>query len=302
MEEPKILRKNQAHSLPIEISCEKIDGKYRVSTTFPMDNFINCPVIKEKGIPFSEHPMLRPFDKFLLRGDPNIGKIIHVFILYHEINHPAIVCSIIKTEKRILILPAWGTGLMKPLSKQNVKAQSPVAHITIEEDTNGDFTIHYTGSIEENGKKKKNYPRSKLDVKNEQGLHIGTLGVNELTNLDPLGIVYRDLNEAKLPRNDVKEVERILQESLSPHNPLCILPPEFSWDEKHHLEISFALIGNKLENVKYPKDYLIPPKKNTVEQMNKIPLNNEKSLLVTFTMCSGKLSNAFQWKRGKRSI
>lgn len=270
--------------------------------TFPsMDDFTTCPVIKEKGIPFSEHPLLRPFDKFLLEGNPDIRKVTHAFILYREVNRPAMVCSMVKTEKRILILPAWGIGLMKPLSKQSVKEPSPVAHMTIEEDSNGNFTIHYTGPSEKNVKKKRRYPKNKLNMTNKYGLHVGTLGVNELKNLDPLGIVYRDLKDNELPRKDVKEVERILQGSLSQHHPCFKLPQEFIWDNKDHLEISFALIGSKLDNNICLKDEIIPHEKDAIEQLNKIPLDEKKSLLITFTMCPGKLSNAFQWKRSKGS-
>jgi len=148
--------------------------------------------------------------------------------------------------------------------------------------------------------KRKNIQKNKLNMKNEHGLHIGTLGVNELKNLDPIGIVYRDLDDAELPRKDVKEVEGILQQALSSRHPLCKLPPEFIWDGGHHLEISFALIGSKLNNVTYPKDEITRHEEGAVEQLNKIPLDAEKSLLITFTMCPGKSGNAFQWKRSKR--
>jgi len=158
VEKHKVLRKNQFLSIPIEISCERIDEGYLILTTPTRDDFVCCPVIKETGKPFSEHPMLRPFDKFLFSGDPNIGKVTHIFILYQKINRPAMVFSIVHTERRILILPAWGIGPMKPLSKQNVKEETPVAHLTIEEDKKGNFTIHYTGTFGKNGKKKK-YPK-----------------------------------------------------------------------------------------------------------------------------------------------
>ncbi|VUT27517.1 MAG: hypothetical protein SYNGOMJ08_00063 [Candidatus Syntrophoarchaeum sp. GoM_oil] len=300
MEELKILREKQFFPFPIEIYCEKIDEGYQILTNPTWDDFVRCPVIKETGKPFSEHPMLRPFDKFLFSGDPNIGKVTHIFLLYQKINRPAMVCSIVQIKKRILILPAWGISPMKPLSKQKVKAEIPVAHITIDEDIKGNFKIHYTGAVTKDEKKVKNYPKNKLDMKNEHGLHIGTLGVNELKNLDPLGIVYRDLADDELLRNDVKEVEPILQKALSPVHPLCKLPQESIWDNKHHLEISFALIGSKLNNVKYPKDEIIRHEEGAVEQLTKIPLDAEKSLPITFTMCPGKLSNSYQWKRSKR--
>lgn len=295
IEESKILRKNQFALVPIEISCEEIESKYRISTICDLDDFAKCPVIKENGVPFSEHPMLRPFDKFLIKGNPDIGEVTHVFILYHEINRPVMVCSIVKTKKRILLLPAWGKGTLKPISKQNLKKQAPIAHMTVEEDKKGDFKLHYTGGPIRRGKKEKIYPRRTLKFDNKHGTHVGTLGVNELKNLDPLGIVYRDLKENELPRSNIEEVQRILTGALKKNHPLFNLPKEFTWDNEHHLEISFAIIGSKLDNVPYPKIEFLCKKKIPVEQLNKIPIDTDKSLLVNLTMCSGKLNNDFQW-------
>ena len=300
MEEHKILRRNHVLPLPVEIHCEKINGDYKVWTNCPMGDSLKYPVIKENGSPFSEHPLLRPFDKFLLDGNPKIGTVTYIFILHQKINRPTIVCAIVETENRILLLPAWGLGLMKPVSKQNIINPSPVAHMTIDIKSEGDFKIHYTGPNKKNGKKVRIYHDNKLNMKNEHCTHIGTLGVNELMNLDPLGIVYRILDCSILKRYDTKEIEQILQDSLSPPHPLLKLPPEFIWDENSHLEISFALIGNKLNNDSYIKDYITPPEKNAVEQLNRIPLKNNRSLLITFTICHEKLNHTFLWKRSKR--
>jgi len=157
-------------------------------------------------------------------------------------------------------------------------------------------SIHFTGPTEREERKKKYYPKAKLCLGNEYGLHVGTLGINEYTDLDPLGIVYRDLESDELPRNDIKEIEQILQASLNSYHPLCILPPEFTWDGNYHLEAQFALIKSKLDNVLYPIDEITPNKGCSIEQLNKIPIDEKKSLLITLRMSPGKLSNSFQWK------
>ncbi|HHD15651.1 MAG TPA: hypothetical protein ENK47_02975, partial [Euryarchaeota archaeon] len=97
------LKRNQFIQIPLDITCERIENSYRIKVQSPIDNYYKCPVIKEKGIPFSEHPILRPFDKFLLKGSPNIGKVINIFIFFDDIIHPALLCSVVVTKKRILI-------------------------------------------------------------------------------------------------------------------------------------------------------------------------------------------------------
>ena len=295
MEENKVLRKNQFKVIPIDISCEMINNQLRVIAKYPYDDFGKCPVIKNTGLPYSEHPLLRPFDKFFKKGDQNIGKVTYVFLFYEKARRPAIIFSMVKTDKRILILPAWGTGNLKSINKSDDVKECPIDHITIEDNQKGKISIHYTSSPSKGEMKKRPFPKATPIMQDKNGIHIGTLGVNDLKDLDPLGIVYRDINLEDSPRKTCDEISPILKEALMDKHPVFRLPPEFVWNATNHLEISLTLIGDKLENARYPKIEIIPHVKDPVEQLNKIPIDNKRSLLITFTLCPNKLTNSFQW-------
>jgi len=295
-----LLRKNQYKNIILEIDCEKIKDGYRIKIQSPMDVFSRCPVIKEKGIPFSEHPLLRPYDKFLINGSPDVGKVFNVFIIFNGIVLPALICSIVVTKKRILVLPAWGSGEVNHSNKNGLIKESPIAHVTIDENANGEYKIHYTGATSTNkGKKKKIFTEKKLKLKNDLGVYVGTLGINGVEFLDPLGIIYRDIKEDDLPRKTIDEVNSILQSSLSGLNHLIKLPPEFQWDKEHHLEVSFAMAKKGLENGGYLLDTIMSQDPIAVEQLNMIELESGRNLLITFRMGIGKLDHSFVWKTKK---
>jgi hypothetical protein len=88
----------------------------------------------------------------------------------------------------------------------------------------------------------------------------------------------------------------ILQSSLLGLHPLFKLPPQFSWDNQHHLEVSFAIVGNELFNGGYPVDAIMPQDPIVIEQLNRLKLDEETSLLITFRMAKGKLEHSFVWK------
>ena len=87
----------------------------------------------------------------------------------------------------------------------------------------------------------------------------------------------------------------ILNGALSNNHPLIELPPEYLWDDTNHLEISLALIGDKVEDVEYPKYCITPPEKDTIERLYPLRIDDKRNLLITFTLCPDKLENSFQW-------
>ena len=109
-------------------------------------------------------------------------------------------------------------------------------------------------------------------------------------------IVYRDIKKRDLPRKNIDEVNKIIQSSLSGLNPLIKLPPDFSWDNDHHLEVSFAMVRKGLKNGGYPIDAITPQDPIVIEQLNIIELEDGRNILITFRMGKGKLNHSFVWK------
>lgn len=296
MDDSKILRKNQFDLLPINITCDRISAVLRICVECPIFN--DLPVIREQNGLNSEHPMLRPFNKFF-NGDKNIGKVTYVYIMHDKFHFPIMVCSIVTTqaeskERRILVFPAWGKEPLKALKGRGVgRKESSIDHITIEEKFDGEVSIHLSSPRGEDRTKIIAFPSASPKLKTERRVHLFTIGVNNYQKLDSMSKVCKSFDNEKLKRFSPEQIKEIMKNALSKKHPLFWLPFEFEINSDAHLEFSFALIEKKLDNVDIPKLVITQPKKESIEQVTNIPIDEDRSLSITFTECPEKLPNDF---------
>ena len=84
-----------------------------ILTLFNMhDDLTKTPLVKCTNEHYSEHPLIRPFDKLLEKGNPDIGNVTAILIKNNATPILGVIGSIVLTEaisiKRILIFPGWG--------------------------------------------------------------------------------------------------------------------------------------------------------------------------------------------------
>jgi hypothetical protein len=98
------------------------------------DSYNNVPLIREKTNPSIGHPFLRPFDRCIYEGIPDIGKVFFILLRVSDNMFPKVLCSITlsKNNKQLYIYPAWGQNDVT-LNRKGVlhPKKSPIHHITL---------------------------------------------------------------------------------------------------------------------------------------------------------------------------
>jgi hypothetical protein len=280
------------------ISLDEIGSKsYRFWAMTPpwfetADSFNNVPVIIEKEDTLIGHPFLRPFDRYIYEGIPDIGKIFYILLRPSIYVFPKVICSITlsKNKKQIYIYPAWGCNeLTLQRGETLYPGKSPIHHITLRKDN---CQIHMSPSREIGGEKQKTFPAATLKLRNNYGIHIGTFVINDGDSLDSGGIVSRNLS--KIPHS-INKMNKIIEDSINAWHPIIELAPELKWVKGNRLEISFVITDDSLNDVNYPTGRITQPPKEFFERMVKIPLDKGINILIKISSFAGKMNQSFKW-------
>ncbi len=293
-----VMRNVKTETTPALISLDEIGSEsYRFWAMTPpwfetADSYNNVPVIIEKEDTLIGHPFLRPFDRYIYEGIPNIGKIFYVLLRPSRYVFPKVICSITlsKNKEQIYIYPAWGgNDLTLQRGGTLYPRKSPIHHITVRKDK---YQIHLSSRRDIRGEKQKIFPAATLKLRNNYGIHIGTFVISDVDSLDSGGIVSRNLS--KIPQS-INEMNKIIEDSLNVWHPIIELPPELKWVIGNRLEISFVLTDDSLEDVNYPTGRILRPPKEFFERMVKITLDKGINILIKISTFTGKMNQSFNW-------
>ncbi len=294
-----ILRKLITETTSAIIGLDEIKSKsYRFWVMAPpwfetSDSYNYVPLIREKTDLSVGHPFLRPFDRCIYEGIPDIGKVFFILLRVSRNVFPKVLCSITlsKNNKQLYIYPAWGQNDVT-LNRGGVTnpKRSPIHHITLRMEKK--YQMHMSATRNTDGAKQIIFPAATLRLKNDYGIHIGTFIVNSADLLDSGGIVSRNLS--RIPQN-IDEMNKLIKKSVNEWHPIIEIPQESKWTKENRLEISFILTNDALKDVAYPTGRLVKPPKEFLERLVPIKLNEGIYILMKISTFPGQMDQSFKW-------
>jgi len=268
------------------------------------------------------HPFIRPFRNFLLKGDPNTGKIWFISIKSKDDPIFRALGSIVLTSglknlpngtiglspNRLLFFPALGPGILRYVSQNGKEIEVSgvrIDHYTIEEAVGGKIRIHITILDEAiHNKKQRLFQSSPALIKDEKAHHIAALCLRNIRSLDPAGNPFSFF----VPPNMSKKSEDIINASLALEHPLLEIPDFGFIPTKHFLRIDFLFTKFTVEDRDYPKAIIgrkqfkdgaraIP---GSIERIIPLPIKENLTLLIILRIAEGEPLNDLIWHVGKR--
>lgn len=212
-------------------------------------------------------------------------------------------------DGRLHIYPGWGDGHLIPIHTRGATGPRPVHHATIEEDPNGNVSMHLT-AYDQNRKKVPYAETAKLPKAELFGLPLFTLIVSRPDALDVAGTAGREIPTPKPTpqRPSPADLESELQAGLRLEHPIIGLP-DGAWGPNEHLQASFIISDQPLTDQDYGKRYVTdaspvkererifstgPKWKNQQwERIVPLQLANGSNLLVAITKCEGTPKHNF---------
>ena len=268
------------------------------------------PVVKAQA----SHSFLRPFDIATLDGRPFEGDVRYVMLDPGGPRPCRVLASVCTPpprtnapggprfhDRRLLIYPGWGDRPLIPVHARGATVPHPVHHITIEEDPNGNVSMHLT-AYDQNRRKVRYAETAKLPKAELFGLPLFTLIVGRPDALDVAGTVRRNIPTPKsTPRRpSPAALESELGAGLRLEHPVIGLP-DGAWGPNEHLQASFIISDQPLTDQDYGKRYVTDPtlfdtgvkrKNQQWERIVPLQLANGSNLLIALTKYEGSPKGA----------
>ena len=209
------------------------------------------------------HVFLRPLKRAFEEGNPAVG-MCHFVSLRASAHHPMLALMTVLEghrpawpsepnrylDRRLIVFPGWGDGIVRVPTKGG-RLGSRTDHVTFEEKAPGRVWGHLTplsGEPEE-----KPYPASPVFLPQGNVLHLCSLRVRQPREVDLAGLVWcRMISPSSLPTQAIGE--SLHQGVEHDRHALISLPPQSSWDARHHLAVNILLSLDSLEDKDYPID------------------------------------------------
>ena len=272
---------------------------------------------------YNSHAFLRPFNRLLENGDPNIGRITYLMLKTDPDDFIRVLGSLVLSPgkknaqrgpiglrpSRLLFFPALGPGVLKNSYIQGKRKDFflNVDHYTVEESISGKLSVHITFKKNNRHEKEHIIPSTPLRLSDGFAHHLATWVIKHPRVLDRAGLAC-----GQFKMSNIKiDIEKILMDSLQPNHPMFELPESSQLLDHHFIRIDFLLSSlPKAIDREYPKPVINSlafkegPEsiEGSYERIIPLPLSNSLTLLVILRVVKGMPIHDLTWFSSSKQI
>lgn len=244
------------------------------------------------GQTFTEHPLLRVFDGFLSRRFEDPGRVGSIHHLLHELptGEPRHLFSIAETRGNVSIFPAFGMSSWKRLKGSQTGQNDCVHHLTFNK---SDKEVRTHLSEPPSSSPKRFFMGNWPTVHGPRGERwVARFSIYKPHDLDPLSEAHLFIPHDCIPSGDVANAARAFQTSLAEPSMIKCWPSEWRL-AGHHLEVLLGLAGEDWSTADRAPQLSAAPVAHPVEQVVRLPLQGEFSLVALIRLDPGRADRSF---------